>query len=110
MPEHWISGSSRCHDRLGSAASRGASCLLGNLATASAGIEKFYRVPTAGELSQHLRHALEWVQTHAEAALAKAVLIYAWNENDEGGWLVPTLEEGDWRVQAVRKVLRNRRH
>jgi len=26
---------------------------------------------------------------------ANAILIYAWNELDEGGWLVPTLSEGD---------------
>lgn len=73
------------------------------------GIEKFYRAPTAEELSQHLRHAIEWVQTHPEATPAKAILIYAWNENDEGGWLVPSLEEGDWRVQAVKNVLQNDR-
>lgn len=36
------------------------------------------------------------------------VLIYAWNELDEGGWLVPTLPppdgEGTARIDALRKV------
>jgi hypothetical protein len=73
------------------------------------GIEKFYREPTAAELSQHVRLALAWVRTHPDAAATKAILIYAWNENDEGGWLVPTLKEGDWRVQAVKSALQNDR-
>lgn len=70
------------------------------------GLDKFYAPPTPSELSQHLAHALTWVNLHPETATAKAVLIYAWNENDEGGWLVPTLKAGDWRLRAVRSVLR----
>jgi len=34
------------------------------------------------------------------------VIIYAWNEFDEGGWLCPTLTEGDSRVQALGRILR----
>jgi hypothetical protein len=70
------------------------------------GIEKYYHEPTAAELSLHLRHALMWVKAHPDAAPARAILIYAWNENDEGGWLVPTLKEGSWRLRAVREGLR----
>ena len=70
-----------------------------------AGIEKFYHAPTAEELEQHLRRAVAWVLAHPDAAPGKAILIYAWNENDEGGWLVPTLEEGEWRVRAVGRAL-----
>ena len=69
------------------------------------GLDKFYAPPTPSELSQHLVHALTWVNGHPGTAPAKAVLIYAWNENDEGGWLVPTLEGGDWRIRALRSVL-----
>ncbi len=68
---------------------------------------KFYAPPTPAELSSHLRAAVTWVGAHAAAAPAKAVLIYAWNENDEGGWLVPTLMDGSWRVQAVRRALQS---
>lgn len=71
------------------------------------GIENYYEPPRPEELSGHLKRALEWVAEHPKAAPAKAVLIYAWNENDEGGWLVPTLAEGDARLTALRKVLRN---
>ncbi len=71
------------------------------------GIEKFYHAPTAAELLLHLEHAVMWVEAHADAAPARAILIYAWNENDEGGWLVPTFGDGTWRIQAIRKALRN---
>ncbi len=68
------------------------------------GIEKFYRAPTAAELSEHLRNSLAWLERNGGAE--RAVLIYAWNENDEGGWLVPTLAEGAARIDAVREALR----
>jgi hypothetical protein len=63
--------------------------------------------PTAAELSLHLKHALMWVEANPDAASARAILIYAWNENDESGWLVPTFGDGTWRLQATRKALRN---
>ncbi len=69
------------------------------------GIENYYQAPRPGELAAHLQQALDWVGEHPKAAQAKALLIYAWNENDEGGWLVPTLSEGDARLRAIGKVL-----
>jgi len=71
----------------------------------NAGIERFYAAPTPAELSTYVEHAVDWAQAHD----AKAILIYAWNENDEGGWLVPTQKEGTSRLQAVRSALRHRR-
>ena len=48
--------------------------------------------PTPAELANHLADALNWTSIHRTTATpANTVLIYAWNENDEGGWLVPTL-------------------
>ena len=48
--------------------------------------------PTPAELANHLADALDWTRRHlTNATPANTVLIYAWNENDEGGWLVPTL-------------------
>ena len=76
---------------------------------ANDGIEKFYHAPTAAELSKHLRHAIAWVRANPEVAVSKAILVYAWNENDEGGWLVPTLDGGTWRIQAVKEALQNDR-
>ena len=65
----------------------------------------YYTTPTPQELADHLQAALDWVKAHPETAPAKAVLIYAWNEFDEGGWLAPTLSEGTARLDALRRVL-----
>ncbi len=67
-------------------------------------IEEYYAAPTPAELTAHVGRALAWCRNHPEAAEARTVLIYAWNEFDEGGWLCPTLGEGDARVRAIREA------
>lgn len=69
-------------------------------------IEQYYAAPTAKELAAHLERAMTWCRENPDAAKAQAVLIYAWNEFDEGGWLCPTLSEGTSRIDAMREVLR----
>ena len=69
-------------------------------------IEQYYEAPTPEELAAHVSTALDWCRRHPDAAEAQAVLIYAWNEFDEGGWLCPTLEEGTARLDALGKILR----
>jgi len=66
-----------------------------------------YAAPTPEQLAEHLREALRWVEEHPAVAESRVVLIYAWNENDEGGWLVPTLWEGNARLEAIRSVLQS---
>lgn len=55
------------------------------------GSNNHYVAPTPEELAGLAREAFDWVVTHPGAAKSEAILTYAWNENDEGGWLVPTL-------------------
>ena len=61
------------------------------------------------EIALHLQRAMEFVETHSDVCEAKAVIIYAWNEHDEGGWLVPTWQKdgrsNNRRLEAVRSVL-----
>lgn len=66
----------------------------------------WYAQPTPQELADNLRSAIEWIDAHPEAAPARVILIYAWNESDEGGWLVPTVAEGTARLDAIATVLR----
>ncbi|MCK5862684.1 MAG: glycoside hydrolase family 99-like domain-containing protein [Candidatus Hydrogenedentes bacterium] len=68
-------------------------------------IKQYHEAPTPDELAAHLQQALIWCRTNSAAAQAQTVLIYAWNEFDEGGWLCPTIDEGTARLDAVRKVL-----
>lgn len=66
----------------------------------------YYDPPRPEELAAHIGRAVEWTKAHPESAEARAVLIYAWNEFDEGGWLAPTLSEGPARLEAIGRVLR----
>ncbi len=72
------------------------------------GLDNYYETPTPAELATHLQHALEWNTRNPEIAESNAILIYAWNENDEGGWLTPTLMDGSLRLDALAALLRLR--
>jgi hypothetical protein len=63
---------------------------------------------TPDEIAAHLERALAWTARHPAAAEANAVVVYAWNEFAEGGWLCPTLRAGTARLDAIRPVLARR--
>jgi hypothetical protein len=65
----------------------------------------WFRAPTPAELGRHLGEAVDWAATTG----APAVLVYAWNEYDEGGWLAPTLVPDPARQDAIREALVTRR-
>ncbi len=69
----------------------------------------WFTPPTPAELAGHLQSAIDWVAKHGDLCEANAVIVYAWNEINEGGWLVPTIKEGTARVEAVGRVLRGTR-
>ena len=51
--------------------------------------------PTAQELKDHTLETLRWTHSNADVTEANAVISYAWNEHDEGGWICPTLKVDD---------------
>ena len=65
--------------------------------------------PTMSELTQQVQHALAFnssisdISTAGESNSAEqlGILISAWNENDEGHWIVPSLQGGAAKLQAV---------
>ena len=70
----------------------------------------FVHAPTIAELEVQFRNALAWVKSNPECTKPNAILIYAWNENSEGGWLVPTLPEGTARLDMIARVLKETRN
>lgn len=70
-----------------------------------AGMDRFYREGSAEEIAAHLRRSLDWVAARPAIAPAGVALTYAWNENDEGGWLVPTLPFNASRLKALKHAL-----
>lgn len=67
---------------------------------------------TPDEIAAHVARTLEWTKEHPDACPAQSVIVYAWNENDEGGWLSPTLKADGTpdtaRLDALQKVLRKK--
>lgn len=66
----------------------------------------WYAEATPREIADDLGNAFTWLRQNRTITPADTVLIYAWNEFDEGGWLCPTREAGTARLDALRKLLR----
>jgi len=70
---------------------------------------KYYETATPGEITAHLGRALDWAEQHPAPCAAKVVIMYGWNEHDEGGWLVPTWSADGTpnteRLDAVKRAL-----
>jgi Glycosyltransferase WbsX len=71
-------------------------------------IQYYYEASKPEELAGLLQDALLWCNRNSDAAEANTILVYAWNEIDEGGWLVPSLwpDQGSRRLDAIRAILR----
>ena len=75
------------------------------------GIEKYYVMPTPEELAAHLKDAMDWVVENRARCPAQAIIVYAWNEHDEGGFLCPTLNPdgsaNPARLEAIAAMARD---
>ena len=69
------------------------------------GIDRYFDTPRPNQLASHLSRALHWIKSQPAKSQAPAALIYAWNENDEGGWLVPTKPCDTSRIQVLHENL-----
>jgi len=75
------------------------------------GVENFYVMPSPAELAAHIESAMRWATVNAAQCPAQAVIVYAWNEHDEGGFLCPTLNPdgsaNTSRLDAIAAMLKN---
>ncbi|RKY24488.1 MAG: hypothetical protein DRP62_03615, partial [Planctomycetota bacterium] len=65
------------------------------------GSSNWFGQPTATQLKNHVAAAIDWCLDYPSTANANAILIYALNEYDEGGWLDPNEGGYTWRLDAV---------
>lgn len=65
----------------------------------------YYETARPVEIARHLGNCLKWISDHPGSTGDQVCLIYAWNENDEGGWLIPTYPHDTSRIEAIRSVL-----
>lgn len=75
-------------------------------------LKRYAENPTADQLASHFKAGMDFVYKHKKVCEAQNLLMYAWNEYDEGGWLCPTLnpttgKPDDSRVKAVGEMMRN---
>ncbi|MFA7159032.1 MAG: hypothetical protein WC299_06975 [Kiritimatiellia bacterium] len=72
--------------------------------------EVFPSVASPQEIAAHLERAVKFVGEHPKICTANAVIIYAWNEYDEGGWIAPTRGAGGkpdtGRLDAIGRILK----
>ena len=72
--------------------------------------KKFPSTATPEEIASHLNAALRVAREDRQLCAADTLIIYAWNEHDEGGWLAPTWTPGGkpdtGRIDALARVLR----
>ena len=69
---------------------------------------------TPEQIAQSIENAFKFNDENKERTVFNSVIVYAWNENDEGGWIVPTYFElrdsgKPLRLDAIREMLKSRR-
>lgn len=66
----------------------------------------YYPDRTPTQVSDFVARAIKWLDLHPDKTTKERVLLlYAWNENGEGGYLTPTKALGDTYLKAVSKAL-----
>jgi len=70
---------------------------------------RYFTLATPTELSAHLQAAVDFIETNKKSCVSKALLIYSWDECDEGGGIIPTMGDpaGSY-ISAMRPVLSKR--
>jgi len=57
-------------------------------------------------VEEFVRLGVRWMDEHPDKATAeRLLLIYAWNENGEGGYLTPTAKDGTEYLKAVQRAI-----
>ncbi len=65
----------------------------------------YVQTATPKEIADHLKDAMDYAYSYQKSTYPKTVIMYAWNECSEGGWLIPTLEGGSQRLDAIKSML-----
>jgi hypothetical protein len=60
---------------------------------------------TADLLQKYFSGAFEYVRSSPEDLPFRSIIIYAWNEYAEGGWMAPTIGEGLTRLDMLAKAI-----
>lgn len=66
----------------------------------------YYPDRTPPQVAEHVRLAKQWIQDHPDKSSKDAtMLLYAWNEYGEGGYIAPTKGDSGRYLQAISRIL-----
>jgi hypothetical protein len=66
----------------------------------------YYPDRTPKQVEEFVRLGVRWLEEHPDKATPeRLLLIYAWNENGEGGYLTPTAKDGTEYLKAVQRAI-----
>lgn len=65
----------------------------------------WYEQARPEQVAESVKRAFTWIAENPTTVPARTVLVYAWNEHDEGGWICPTRQEGPARLDAIRAMI-----
>jgi hypothetical protein len=66
----------------------------------------WYPDRTPEQVEDFVRLGVEWLDQHPDKTTAERILLlYAWNENGEGGYLTPTAKDGTKYLEAVQRAV-----
>lgn len=67
----------------------------------------YYQNRTPQKVATFVHNAITWTENHPKQSLSdRLVILYAWNENGEGGYITPTKSEGDKILKALKNVIK----
>lgn len=67
----------------------------------------YYPDRTPVQVADFVGRAIRWMDEHPDKTTQERILLlYAWNENGEGGYLTPTKGQGDAYLSRVRQTLK----
>ncbi len=65
-------------------------------------VYEFVRRGTAAQIADHIAGVAQWTANNPGISPARTMLVYAWNEFDEGGFVCPTLQASGNGIDASR--------
>jgi hypothetical protein len=66
----------------------------------------WYPDRTPKQVEEFVRLGVQWLDKHPDKTMPqRLLLIYAWNENGEGGYLTPTAKDGTEYLKAVQRAI-----
>jgi hypothetical protein len=67
----------------------------------------YYTGRSAENISSFVLDALSWIKQNPDKTFSQPyIVLYAWNENGEGGYLTPTKSEGDIVLRKLKEVIK----